>query len=373
MEHVDGAEVSATWPSDEYGPAKVVFLRLPAGCDGVVVVDNVALGPAIGGVRMTRSVDAGEVARLARAMTIKNAAVGLPHGGGKSGITVSHELDATTREQVLRAFAVAIRDLTEYVPGPDMGTDETAMAWIRDEIGRCVGLPSVLGGIPLDELGATGYGLAVCAETLSEAGVVDLGGARVVVQGFGAVGQHAAQELAARGAVVVAVSDSRGATFAADGLDIRALVGFKQDDPVAGFPGGTSMPRDDILGLDCEILVPAAQADVITEQTVDQLKARTVLQGANIPVTARAEQILHERGVLSVPDVIANAGGVICAFVEHRGGTHEEAFAAIRSKIRASTLVLLDRIAAGRRPPRDEAVGLALERVATAQAYRRRF
>jgi glutamate dehydrogenase (NAD(P)+) len=373
MERVEVGEVSASWPYDDLGPEKVVFLRLPAGSDGMVVIDNVALGPAIGGVRMTRSVDADEVGRLARAMTIKNAAVGLPHGGGKSGISTPGELDAATHEQVLRAFATAIRDLTEYIPGPDMGTDETAMAWIRDEIGRCVGLPSVLGGIPLDELGATGYGLAVCAETLSEAGVLDLEEARVVVQGFGAVGQHAAQELAARGAVVVAVSDSRGATFAADGLDIGALVAFKQDSPVTEFSGGTSMPRDDILGLDCEILVPAAQADVITEQTVDQVKARAILQGANIPVTPQAEQILHERGVLSVPDVIANAGGVICASVEHRGGTHEEAFAAIRSKIRASTLALVDRIGPGRREPRGEAMGLALERVATAQAYRRRF
>jgi glutamate dehydrogenase (NAD(P)+) len=373
MERVEVGEVSASWRYDDFGPDKVVFLRLPAGCDGMVVIDNVALGQAIGGVRMTRSVDADEVARLARAMTIKNAAVGLPHGGGKSGISTPGELDAVTRERVLRAFAVAIRELTEYVPGPDMGTDETAMAWIRDEIGRCVGLPSVLGGIPLDELGATGYGLAVCAETLSEAGVLDLEGARVVVQGFGAVGRHAARELAARGAVVVAVSDSRGATFSPDGLDIAALVAFKQNNPVADFSGGTSMPRDDILALDCEVLVPAAQADVITEQTVDQLKARAVLQGANIPATSQAERMLHERGVLSVPDVIANAGGVICASVEYRGGTHEEAFASIRSKIRASTLTLLDRIGSGRSEPRAEAVQLALERVAAAQAYRRRF
>jgi len=367
------AEAIADWPVDELGPDKVLFLRLPADCHAIVVVDNVALGPAIGGVRMTSSVAAAEVARLARAMSIKNAVAGLPHGGAKSGISVPRALDAGIREQVMRVFAVAIRGLTEYIPGPDMGTDETAMAWVHDEIGRGVGLPAVLGGIPLDELGATGYGLAVCAETLQEAGLLRLQGARVVVQGFGAVGRHAALQLAERGAVVIGVSDSRGATYNPGGLDVPLLAAFKRHHPVAIFHGGTGLQRDDLLALDCDVFVPAAQPDVITKRNVDSIRAKVILQGANIPVTADAEQELHQRGVLAVPDVIANAGGVICAAVEYRGGDRDQAFATIRMKIRDNTLELLDRIRTGSAEPRSAAVQMARERIALAQSYRRRF
>jgi glutamate dehydrogenase/leucine dehydrogenase len=366
-------EASASWPVSDLGPEKVLFLRLPEGCQATVVVDNVALGTAIGGVRLASSVDAAEVARLARAMTIKNAAAGLAHGGGKSGITVPRPLDPAAREGLIRAFAVAIKGVTDYIPGPDMGTSETDMAWVLDEIGRAVGLPAVLGGIPLDELGATGYGLAVCADTLQEAGLLEIRGARVAVQGFGAVGRHAALGLAERGAVVVGVSDSRGATYDPGGLDIGALALFKRERPVAEFPGGKALPRDQLLSLDCDVFVPAAQPDVITKRNVDALRATVVLPGANIAVTADAEHELHQRGVLTLPDVIANAGGVICAAVEYRGGERDGAFATIRSKIRANVLELLDRMRAESLEPRSAAMQMAHERIASAQKYRRRF
>jgi glutamate dehydrogenase/leucine dehydrogenase len=368
-------EVTTWWPVDELGPEKVMFARLPAGCLGIVVVDNVALGPAIGGLRMTATVDAVEVARLARAMTIKNAASGLPHGGAKAGIVMPGDLVIPAREGVVRAFAGAIRELIEYIPGPDMGTDETAMAWIRDEIGRAVGLPSALGGIPLDVLGATGHGLAVCSEALSEKGLLDLNGARVVVQGFGAVGRNAAVQLAERGAVVIAVSDSRGAIYDPAGLDVAAVAALKREgrNSVADFADGQKMPRDDVLTMDCDVLVPAAQPDVITKQNVDSVRAKVVLQGANIPVTAEAEHELYKRGVLSVPDVIANAGGVICAAVEYRGGDWDAALATISAKIRASTLALVDYVQSDDLEPRMAAERMALERVTAAQSYRRRY
>ena len=368
-------EVTTWWPVDELGPEKVMFARLPAGCLGIVVVDNVALGPAIGGLRMTATVDAVEVARLARAMTIKNAASGLPHGGAKAGIVMPGDLVIPAREGVVRAFAGAIRELIEYIPGPDMGTDETAMAWIRDEIGRAVGLPSALGGIPLDVLGATGHGLAVCSEALSEKGLLDLNGARVVVQGFGAVGRNAAVQLAQRGAVVIAVSDSRGAIYDPAGLDVAAVAALKREgrNSVADFADGQKMPRDDVLTMDCDVLVPAAQPDVITKQNVDSVRAKVVLQGANIPVTAEAEHELYKRGVLSVPDVIANAGGVICAAVEYRGGDWDAALATISAKIRASTLALVDYVQSDDLEPRMAAERMALERVTAAQSYRRRY
>ncbi|MGE5131683.1 MAG: Glu/Leu/Phe/Val family dehydrogenase [Gemmatimonadota bacterium] len=366
-------EVQAGWAADDLGPALVAFVRPCAGVEAVVVVDNVALGPAIGGVRMRPGVTAGEVARLARGMTLKNALAGLPHGGGKSGI-MAPGLRPADHERVLRAFARAIERLTEYIPGPDMGTTETSMAYVHDEIGRAVGLPRVLGGVPLDELGATGFGLAVCADVLSEAKLLDLAGARVIIQGFGAVGGHAARFLAERGATIVAASDIDGATWNADGLDVAALSTHKQSSgSVAGFPGGTTVPRDDIIGFDCELLIPAAQPDVVTTDNAGKISARVVLEGANIPVTAGAEAQLTERGVLCIPDVVANAGGVICAAAEYRGAGHTEAFADITEKIRDTTAELLDRISHGAPDPRAAASQMAHERLREAIALRRRF
>jgi glutamate dehydrogenase/leucine dehydrogenase len=367
-------ERSGSWAVDDLGPAKVVFLRLASGHDAVVVVDNVALGPAIGGTRIRPDITANEVARLARAMTVKNAVAGLPHGGAKSGIAAPPDLPPAQHERVMRAFARAIEQLTDYIPGPDMGTTETSMAYVFDEIGRAVGVPGALGGVPLDELGATGFGLAVCAGVLSEAKVLELAGARVVIQGFGAVGSNAARAICERGATVIAVSDIRGATWDPAGLDIAALLEYKQSsESVAGFPGGSPVPRDDILGFDCDILIPAAQPDVVTTENAGKVSARVILEGANIPVTSEAEAELAERGVLCIPDVIANAGGVICAAAEHRGAGRIEAFAEIEEKLRACTTELLDRIQPGTLTPREAAGQMAAARLGQALALRRRF
>jgi glutamate dehydrogenase (NAD(P)+) len=334
----------------------------------------VALGPAIGGVRMNETVTSDEVARLARAMTVKSAVAGLPHGGGKSGIRLSQPLAESDRQRVVRAFANAIRRLVDYIPGPDMGTDEAAMAWIRDEIGRSVGLPAVLNGIPLDELGATGYGLAVCAETLARAGRLDLDGARVAVQGFGAVGRNVAIQLAQRGARIVAVSDIGGAVEHPDGLDLTALIEAKGSGSVAAFTDAKPMVRDDVPFVDCDILVPAAQPNVIDEGNVADVRARVVLQGANLPLTLGAESTLARRGVFSVPDVVANAGGVICAAVEYRGGRRAQAFAEIEERIAASTNEMLDRMTRSEGLlPRDAALAMAQARLSEAAAYRRQF
>ena len=149
--------------ADEYGPEKIVYIYEPrCGLKAIVVIDNISAGPAIGGIRMAPDVTTAEVFRLARAMTWKNALAGIPHGGGKSGILA--DPSTPNKETLIRQFARAIENMVGYIPGPDMGTDEVSMAWVRDEIGRSVGLSKVLGGIPLDQIGATGYGLAVCAE-----------------------------------------------------------------------------------------------------------------------------------------------------------------------------------------------------------------
>lgn len=359
---------------DEWGPEQVVYLSEPGiGLQAVVVVDNVAAGPAIGGVRMAPDVTPLEVFRLARAMTFKNAAAGLRHGGAKAGIVADPDMEPDLKVRLVRAFGAAMRHIHSYIPGPDMGLDEAMMAHLRDETGRAVGLPPVLGGIPLDVLGATGFGLASAAEVAREMGIVDLEGARVVVQGFGAVGRHAARFLAERGAILVAASDSRGAVADPAGLDIEKLIELKAEGRSVGDHPAGGIEPDELVGFDCDIWVPAARPDVFTSENASSVRAKLILQGANIPATREAEAVFHRRGVVSVPDFIANAGGVICAAVEYAGGTATQAFQTIDEKIRVNTREVLERSAAAGIEPREAAEKMATERVREAMGYRRSF
>jgi glutamate dehydrogenase/leucine dehydrogenase len=357
---------------DDLGPEKVIHLHDPgSGLRGIVVVDNTACGPAIGGVRMAADVSLAEVIRLARAMTLKNAAAGLPHGGGKAGILADPK--SADKPRLMRAFARAIREIVDYIPGPDMGTDESCMAWVHDEIGRAVGLPRVLGGIPLDEIGATGYGLAQCAEVAAPFAGVKLAGATVAIEGFGNVGQPAARFLEKLGVRLVAASDSKGAVYNSDGLDVAQLAAAKsKSGTVATYERATKLSPSELFTLRCDILIPAARPDCIHVDNAKKIQAKLILQGANIPATAEAESILHQRGVLVVPDFIANAGGVICASVEYHGGTESAVFEQIAEKIRHNTKAVLTRSRDERIEPRRAAVDLAQKRLWEAMTYRQR-
>lgn len=355
---------------DDFGPCKVVELySAKEGVRGMVVIDNVALGPAVGGVRVSATVTTEEVRRLARTMTLKNSIAGLPHGGAKAGI-IADPADPR-KERIFRVFARMIRELTEYIPGPDMGCDETSMAWIRDETGRAVGLPEEIGGLPLDRLGATGYGVAECAEVAARFANLELKGARVAVEGFGSVGKAAARFLVDKGAVLVAASDTHGAVHDPAGIEVSELIEAKREQgSVTGFGNGSRMAAADLFGVPCDILVPAAAPDVINARNVEKIKARVVLQGANIPATAEAEKRLQERGVLVVPDFITNAGGVIMAAMEYAGKNEAEAFAAIGERIRRNTARVLEKAASEKTLPRAAADALARERVRKAMGYR---
>ena len=362
--------------ADEFGPEKIVYIHEPrCGLRGIVVIDNSSIGPAIGGIRMTPTVNTEEVFRLARAMTWKNALAGIPHGGGKAGIIADpRKMTIEKKETLIRQFARGFENLNQYIPGPDMGTDETCMAWVRDEIRRSVGLSTVLGGIPLDQVGATGYGLAVCAEAAQEFLEFPLKGSRVSIQGFGNVGQHAARYLVEpkRGAIVVAATDIDGTVYDPNGLDVERLCQHMQNrEGVTAYEGGQVLDRDAFVGIDCDIFVPAAQPDVITKVNANELKCKLILQGANIPATAEAEQMLHDRGIISVPDFVANAGGVICGSVEYRGGTKSGAFVEIEEKIRENTRDVLKLAVDNNLAPRNAALRLARERVKEAMSYRR--
>ena len=359
--------------ADELGPAKIIHVHEPSiGLKAVLVVDNVAAGPSIGGVRMAPDVSTEECFRLARAMTLKNAAAGLSHGGGKAVLYGDPKMARAGKERLVRGLACALRDIHEYIFGPDMGTDEECMAWVKDEIGRSVGLPQELGGIPLDKIGATGWGISHVADVALRYCDFPLAGARIVIQGFGAVGRHAARFLADKGAILVAAADSRGTLYDPAGLDVALLSELKNaGKSVLDYPKGQKLDRDAVIGIDCDIWIPAARPDVIHEDNVGRLKTRLVLQGANIPFTHGAEKALHARGVLCVPDFIANAGGVICAAMEYRGASQAAAFETIAEKLRQNSEEVLERATKHGMLPRDAAMELAVSRIRNAMGYRR--
>jgi glutamate dehydrogenase (NAD(P)+) len=358
---------------DEYGPEKILHVyNQAAGLKGIVVVDNTSAGPSIGGVRMAADVSLEECARLARAMTFKNAAAGLPHGGGKSVIFADPKLDPATKERIIRAFAVSIKDLVDYIPGPDMGTNEECMAWVRDEIGRSVGLPLEVGGIPLDEIGATGFGLVASIEAALDYCDISLDTARVALQGFGSVGQHAARFLSEKGATLVGAGDSKGTVVNPGGLDVSQLVEYKRNTgTVCGYQYGETRSTDAILDVDCDIWVPAARPDVVHAENAHRLNTRLIAEGANIPITLDAERALAERGVTIIPDFIANAGGVICASTEYHGGTKTDAFSSIKEKIGRNTVEMFEMARSRNIVPRLAATELARNRLLRAMSFSR--
>ncbi|MDO9099084.1 MAG: Glu/Leu/Phe/Val dehydrogenase [Candidatus Methanoperedens sp.] len=356
--------------ADEIGPEKIIHLYEPrTKMMAIVVVDNVAAGPAIGGVRMALDVTTTEVRRLARAMTYKNVMAGLPHGGGKSGIIADPK--TVNKEQVIRTFARGIKNLLEYIPGPDMGTDEASMAYVYDETARAVGLPRELGGIPLDEMGATGYGVAVCADIAKDYINLDLNGARLTIEGFGNVGKSAARFLSEKGVILVAASDSKGTIYNPKGLNVEELIQIKDStDSVINYKGGEVLKTTDLLMVSTDIFIPAARPDVINEANSDVLDTKLIIEGANIPITENAEKLLHDRGILVVPDFVANAGGVITASVEYHGGTETVALDRIKSTISRNTKEILDRVYSEKTYPRETAIGIAKQRVMRAMKYR---
>jgi glutamate dehydrogenase (NAD(P)+) len=366
---------------DGWGPEKVVCVAdRRTGMKGVLVLDNTARGMGKGGTRMSPTLTVSEVARLARTMTWKWAAVDLFHGGAKAGIL--GDPHGEDKEAVLRAFARALADEVprEYVFGLDMGVSERDAAIMADELGdrgAAVGLPRALGGLPYDELGVTGYGVAEAADAAAGNVGTGLAGARVVVQGFGAVGTAAVRRFDALGAVVVGVSTAHGCVYDRDGLDVAALLTLQAEagDACVHEYGG-ARPADELLHLDTDVLVPAAREDVIDEDVARATTARLVVEGANMPTTAPAREVLAARGIAVVPDFIANAGGVVAAahsmtarnspFTPDPG----QIFAMISEKLRANTVTVLDDSRRRGTTTHAAALAMAQDRVRTAMELR---
>jgi glutamate dehydrogenase (NAD(P)+) len=277
------------------------------GLRAVLVIDNVARGPAVGGLRMAPDVTVEECIRLARAMTLKNSAAGLAHGGGKSVLWGDPRMPREKKETLIRACAHALRHEQDYIFGPDMGTDEACMAWIKDEIGRAVGLPAAMGGIPLDEIGATGWGLSHAADVAARYCGVSLDGARLAIQGFGAVGTHTARFLREKGARLVAVSDTVGTLRDPAGLDVTQLIELKNaGKSVRDHLAGEKLDRDAIIDIECDIWIPAARPDVIREDNVGRLRTKLVLQGANIPFSPGRDRTFKDGASDLCPDSSPN-------------------------------------------------------------------
>ena len=363
--------------ADKYGPAKIIQVYEPSvNLKALLVIDNVAMGPALGGIRMAPDVTIEECFRLARTMTLKHAAAGLPQGGGKVVVYADPKMSKVEKERLIRALACALRHVQEYIMAPDMGTDEECMAWIKDEQAPVAGLPAELGGIPVDVIGATAWGvrhaLEVALAYCDFPSGFSLEKARVAIQGFGAVGKHAARFLAAQKAIVVGASDSQGSVYNSDGLDVDELIRLKDaGKSVVDYPQGEKFDQDGIIGFDCDIWIPAARPDVVHEDNVHRLKARLVVEGANIPLTSGAEKYLHDQGVLVIPDFIANSGAVICSSIEFRGAIPNQVLDVIEEKVRWNTKLVLEESRTKNIMPRDAAMHLALERLEKAMSFKR--
>lgn len=354
---------------DVFGPEKVIEVYEPkSGMKGFVVIDNTALGPGKGGIRMTPSVDKEEVARLARAMTLKCALAELPFGGAKSGIIASpKQMDNKHKEEIVRAFARSAKLFlgTEYIAAPDISMVEKEMEWISHELKTknvVTGKPKKMGGLP-HELGSTGYGVSVATEVAVKHLGKKLNKMTFAVEGFGNVGQFAAKFLTEKGVKLVAVTDSKGCLFDENGIDFEKLLEVKnKTGSVINYSSKNKFCKD-IVSHKADILITAAVPDLITPSNVDKVKAKIIIEGSNIPMSNQMEESLYSRGVLVVPDIIANAGGVISSYVEFIHGNEKKMFSLVDKKIRKNVLAILKESKKQKRSPRRIALDIAHKRI----------
>jgi len=372
--------------ADEWGPEKVLQVYdSSTGMKGILIIDNTALGPGKGGIRMTPTVNVEEVFRLARTMTWKCALAELPFGGAKSGIIANpKKISKEEKLMLVRAFALALKPLSpsHYIAAPDINTGEEEMAVYaiaNGSLKSCTGKPADMCvrpgeecGIP-HEYGSTGYGVFHAIRVTAEHLGIDLKGALVAIDGFGNVGSFLAKHLMEFGAKVVAVSDSKGCIYAPEGLNYEKLRKVKKETrSVINYKPGTLLKHEELFKLPVDILVPASIPDVINEKNVDEIKAKAVVEAANIPATYQIEKKLHERGILVIPDFIANAGGVISSYAEYIGENPQKMFELVEQKIVRNVKLVLKKSEEEKVTPRDAALKIVKERVKKPMEKRKR-
>lgn len=360
---------------DEWGPEKVIQIYDPSTkLKGIVVIDNTVLGPGKGGIRMTPTVTVEEVFRLARAMTWKNAMADLPFGGAKSGIVATQEEieNKERKRELLRAFGRALRGISPqlYIAAPDVNTGEEEMRWFVEGNGSldsCTGKPKDLGGLP-HELGSTGFGVYISTKIALEFLGLDVANTKVTIQGFGNVGSFTAKYLFEAGAKIIAVSDSKGTIYDEKGLDIEKIMEVKkQTGSVINYKGGKVLPSDAIFAIPTDVLIPAALSDAINESNVDKIKTKMIVEAANIPMKESFEDLFFKKGVLVIPDFVANAGGVISSYAEYKGYDEKKAFKLIEEKIKKNTKIVLEESKRRNIKPRDAALEVAKARILQAK------
>lgn len=319
-------------------PARQVIVSLPVTMDdgaikvfeGYRVIHSTILGPSKGGIRFDMNVNLDEVKALAAWMTWKCAVVDIPYGGAKGGVACNpREMSSGEIERLMRAYTQAMADVfgeNKDIPAPDMGTGPREMAWLMDQYSRIQGMtsPAVVTGKPIvmgGSLGrteATGRGVMVSAMAAMEKLKINPYKATCAVQGFGNVGSWAARLLNERGLLVQAVSDISGAYFNEKGIDIEAAVKYREANKgsLEGFTGAQKISNEDLLTLPVDVLVPAATEDVITSSNAANIQAKLIVEGANGPTSSKADNIINEKGIMVVPDILANAGGVTVSYFE---------------------------------------------------------
>jgi len=357
---------------DKLGPAYVIQMYNPKhNVWAVTVIDNIKRGPGKGGIRMTGTVSVEEVGRLARAMTLKCAMADLPFGGAKSGITIDPKtISKEAKREIITWFGEQLRMYAPayYISAPDINMAEEEMRWFVEGHGNpkaITGKPKDLGGLP-HELGSTGFGVAHSAKMALEFKGIPVQGATVAIEGYGNVGVFAHKFLEEMGAKIVAASDSKGAIYNQNGLKHSELLQTKQiKGTVVEHDKGEKMEGKKIFELDVDVLIPAALPDVINQSNAENVKAKIIVEGANISIVSDFVEPLHKRGVLIIPDFVANAGGVISSYAEHMGYDEVKMFELVREKIEKSVNATLARSKETGESPRHTAEAIALERLGT--------
>lgn len=370
--------------TDEFGPELIYEVYDPrTGLRGVTVIDNTALGPGKGGIRMTPTVDVQEVFRLARTMTWKNALADLPFGGAKSGIIADvKNISVQKKKELMQAFGRALQPIAprKYIAAPDVNTAEEEMRWfvqangsLKSATGKPSNLcvkPGVKCGIP-HEYGSTGYGVSIAAIISAHHAGIDVKGMTIAIEGFGNVGSFVAKHMEEAGARIVAVSDSRGCAYSKEGMSFKKISDAKaKTGTVTNYAGAQKMAGEKLFGLPVDMIIPAAMPDVINKGNVANIKAKVIVEGANIPTTPDLEEVLHKRGVLVVPDFLANAGGVISSYAEYMGKNPRDMFALVKKKMERNTKLVLEHAEGRSVKPRDAAMDIAVARVRKAMARR---
>jgi glutamate dehydrogenase (NAD(P)+) len=370
--------------ADEWGPEKILQVYDPkTKMRGVLVIDNTTLGPGKGGIRMMPTVTTEEVFRLARTMTWKCALAKIPFGGAKSGIVADpKQMTEEKKMELIRAFSRALKRVSPslYVAAPDINTGEQEMAAFAEANGSmksatgkpphlCV-KPGVKCGIP-HEYGSTALGVVQAVFTAANyVDDLEIDNATAAIEGFGNVGSFVAEYLSQIDLKVVAVSDTKGCIYNSKGLNYEKLLDVKTETgSVINYRSGKVLENKELFELPVDILIPAALPDVINVDNVENVKAKLIVEAANLPVRPEIEKILSDKGVMVVPDILANAGGVISSYAEYRGYNPKRMLELVQLKIRQNTVKIIETALNKEIELRDAAMNIAKQQINKANKH----